>query len=69
LTALFGRPGREPRDRQLSPHTGYQGGFIEGTTDYSLIVGAKGSPSQLVLNVVFRMDLPTPNIPSGLTNI
>jgi putative ABC transport system permease protein len=25
-------------------------------------VGAKGSPTQLVLNVVFRMDTPTPNI-------
>jgi putative ABC transport system permease protein len=36
--------------------------FVEGTTDYSLVVGAKGSPTQLVLNVVFRMDSPTPNI-------
>ena len=36
--------------------------FIEGTTDYGLVVGAKGSPTQLVLNVVFRMDSPTPNI-------
>ena len=33
--------------------------FVEGTTDYSLVVGAKGSPTQLVLNVVFRMDSPT----------
>ena len=41
---------------------GIQQGFIEGTTDYSLLVGAKGSPTQLVLNVVFRMDVPTPNI-------
>ena len=37
-------------------------GFIEGTTDYGLIVGAKGSPTQLVLNVLFRMESPTPNI-------
>jgi putative ABC transport system permease protein len=36
--------------------------FVEGTTDYSLVVGAKGSPTQLVLNVVFRIDTPTPNI-------
>lgn len=36
--------------------------FVEGTTDYGLVVGAKGSPTQLVLNVVFRMDSPTPNI-------
>jgi putative ABC transport system permease protein len=41
---------------------GIREGFIEGTTDYSLVVGAKGSPTQLVLNVVFRMDAPTPNI-------
>ncbi len=42
---------------------GIKEGFIEGTTDYSLLVGAKGSPTQLVLNVVFRLDVPTPNIP------
>ena len=41
---------------------GIKEGFSEGTTDYSLIVGAKGSPTQLVLNAVFRMDVPTPNI-------
>src|SRR6266849_8188746 len=41
---------------------GIREGFIEGTTDYSLVVGAKGSPMQLVLSVVFRMDVPTPNI-------
>ncbi len=42
---------------------GIQEGFIEGATEYSLIVGAKGSPTQLVLNVVFRMDAAPPNIP------
>ncbi len=41
---------------------GIKDGFLEGTTDYNLVVGAKGSPMQLVLNVVFRLDLPTPNI-------
>ena len=41
---------------------GIKEGFIAGATDYNLIVGAKGSPTQLVLNVVFRMDVPTPNI-------
>jgi putative ABC transport system permease protein len=41
---------------------GIKEGFIEGTTDYSLVVGAKGSPMQLVLSVVFRMDAATPNI-------
>src|SRR5213596_828855 len=44
---------------------GIKEGFIEGTTDYSLVIGAKGSPTQLVLNVVFRMDVPTPNISYG----
>ena len=37
---------------------GIKEGFTEGTTDYGLVVGAKGSPTQLVLNVVFRMDAP-----------
>src|SRR5947207_7914620 len=41
---------------------GIKDGFIAGATDYNLVVGAKGSPTQLVLSVVFRMDLPTPNI-------
>src|SRR5262249_34620221 len=37
-------------------------GFLAGATDYNLVVGAKGSPTQLVLSVVFRMDVATPNI-------
>ena len=41
---------------------GVRQGFLDGTSDFSLVVGAKGSPTQLVLNVVFRMDTPTPNI-------
>lgn len=41
---------------------GIKEGFVAGTTDYSLVVGAKGSPTQLVLSVVFRMDIATPNI-------
>jgi len=41
---------------------GIKEGFIAGATDYNLVVGAKGSPMQLVLGVVFRMDLATPNI-------
>ena len=41
---------------------GIKDGFIEGTTDYNLIVGTKGSPTQLVLNVVFRIDVAPPNI-------
>lgn len=42
---------------------GIREGFIAGTTDYNLIVGAKGSATQLVLNTIFRMDTSTPNIP------
>jgi putative ABC transport system permease protein len=41
---------------------GIKEGFIAGATDYNLVVGTKGSPTQLVLSVVFRMDLATPNI-------
>src|SRR5438309_6115773 len=41
---------------------GIKDGFIAGATDYNLVVGAKGSSTQLVLSVVFRMDLATPNI-------
>jgi putative ABC transport system permease protein len=45
---------------------GIEKAFVEGATDYSLIVGAKGSPTQLVLSVVFRMDTATPNIPRAI---
>jgi putative ABC transport system permease protein len=41
---------------------GVKDGFIAGATDYNLVVGAKASPMQLVLAVIFRMDLATPNI-------
>jgi putative ABC transport system permease protein len=42
---------------------GVRESFIQGTTDFNLILGAKGSPTQLVLNVIFRIDVPPPNIP------
>jgi putative ABC transport system permease protein len=41
---------------------GIRAGFIAGTTDYSLIIGAKSSPTQLVLGTIFRLDVATPNI-------
>ena len=41
---------------------GIKEAFLEGTTDYNLVVGAKGSAAQLVLNVVFRLDSALPNI-------
>ena len=41
---------------------GIRDGFVEGTTDWSLVVGAKGSATQLVMSVVFRQDVATPNI-------
>jgi putative ABC transport system permease protein len=42
---------------------GIRESFIQGATDFNLILGAKGSPTQLVLNVIFRIDVPPPNIP------
>ena len=41
---------------------GVRQGFLDSASDYNLVVGAKGGPTQLVLNVVFRIDTPTPNI-------
>jgi putative ABC transport system permease protein len=41
---------------------GIKEGFVAGATDYNLVVGAKGSSTQLVLAVVFRMGVATPNI-------
>jgi putative ABC transport system permease protein len=41
---------------------GVKEAFVEGASDYNLVVGAKGSSTQLVLNVVFRLDSPLPNI-------
>src|SRR4051794_11666447 len=41
---------------------GIKEGFVAGATDYNLVVGAKGSSTQLVLAVVFPMDTATPNI-------
>src|SRR5712691_2672143 len=42
---------------------GIRESFIVGATDYSLLVGAKSNPTQLVLGTIFRMDVATPNIP------
>jgi putative ABC transport system permease protein len=42
---------------------GIRESFIMGATDYSLLVGAKSNPTQLVLGTIFRMDVATPNIP------
>jgi len=41
---------------------GIREAFIASATDYNLVVGAKGSPAQLVLGVVFRIDVATPNV-------
>ncbi len=41
---------------------GIREAFVASATDYNLVVGAKGSPMQLVLGVVFRIDVATPNI-------
>src|SRR5262249_33991723 len=42
---------------------GIRDSFIVGATDYSLLVGAKSNPTQLVLGTIFRMDVATPNMP------
>jgi len=42
---------------------GIRESFIVGATDYSLLVGAKSNPTQLVLGTIFRMDVATPNMP------
>src|SRR5262245_61274732 len=37
--------------------------FSQSATGYHLIVGAKGSPMQLVLNTIYFMDRPIENLP------
>lgn len=41
---------------------GIQTGLVKATEPFDLIVGAKGSPNQLVLNTVFLQDAPIGNI-------
>ncbi|HEY3308144.1 MAG TPA: ABC transporter permease, partial [Desulfuromonadaceae bacterium] len=43
-----------------------QRGLIQATEPFDLIVGAKGSPNQLVLNTVFLQDVPIGNIDYSL---
>lgn len=40
--------------------------FINDIADIDMVVGAKGSPLQLVLSAVYRADLPTGNISLSL---
>ena len=40
-----------------------EAGFLRESGQYDLVVGAKGSPLQLVLSSVYHLDLPTGNIP------
>ncbi len=42
--------------------SGLQNGLTRATEPFDLIVGAKGSPNQLVLNTVFLQDIPVGNI-------
>lgn len=42
---------------------GVKEGLILGTSPYEMIVGAKGSPTQVVLSTVFFLDVPPGNIP------
>ena len=42
--------------------TGTHDGLVRATEPFDLIVGAKGSPNQLVLNTVFLQDVPIGNV-------
>lgn len=42
---------------------GIRDSFTAGTTDDHLIVGAKGSSTQLVMNAIVRIDVPPPHLP------
>lgn len=42
---------------------GMQNRFQQGTLGYEMVLGAKGSPLQLVLNTVYNLDISTGNIP------
>ena len=42
---------------------GMQQRFEQSTLGYEMVVGAKGSPLQLVLNTVFNLDISPGNIP------
>lgn len=41
---------------------GMRAGLLAGTSEYPLLVGAKSSPTQLVLGTLLRLDVATPNI-------
>jgi putative ABC transport system permease protein len=47
---------------------GIHQGLVHATEPFDLIVGAKGSPIQLVLNTVFLQDTPIGNIEEGLVD-
>jgi putative ABC transport system permease protein len=47
----------------LALNAGLSGRFDRDLSDIDLVVGAKGSPLQLILSAVFELDQPTGNIP------
>ncbi|MBI5815344.1 MAG: FtsX-like permease family protein [Nitrospinae bacterium] len=44
-----------------------EGRLVKDSGGIDLVVGAKGSPAQLVLSAVYQMDMPTGNIPLSLS--
>src|SRR5450631_863176 len=42
---------------------GLSGRFARDLADIDLVIGAKGSPLQLILSTIFQLDTPTGNIP------
>lgn len=47
-------------------NSGLENRFSRDLADINLVVGAKGSPMQLILSSVFQLDAPTGNIPLGV---
>jgi putative ABC transport system permease protein len=66
LTALSVALGVALTVATLIIRQGMQSRFEQGTLGYEMVVGAKGSPLQLVLNTVYHLDLSPGNIPWSL---
>jgi len=58
----IGGSGRCPGGGDCADQAGVQQRFEQGTLGYEMVVGAKGSPLQLVLNTVYNLDISPGNI-------
>lgn len=66
LTALSIAAGTALVVALLLLHTASEQAFSQKDTGYEVIVGAKGSPLQLVLNTLFHIGTPVGNIPHSI---